>query len=69
MQPRAGESSKIKVSGVRKSFENRSKNIHEKQMILGMHFSRKNSAQIDQTLTLNANQSRLKKSMKKINEK
>ena len=30
-----------------------------------MHFSRKNSAQIDQTLTLNANQNRLKKSMKK----
>ena len=30
-----------------------------------MHFPRKNSAQIDHTLTLNANQNRLKKSMKK----
>ena len=41
MQPRAGESSKIKVSGIRKSFENRSKNKHEKQMILRCIFQGK----------------------------
>ena len=44
-----------------KSFQKQTRKTHD----LGMHFSRKNSATLDQILTLNANQNSIKKSMKK----